>query len=394
MRGRNETPSAAEDGFRRGIEPKPRDVEFEKLIASYKNLVKGRAVTYPVFYQFVKELGHGRQGVVFLATRHCSRGCVTRHALKLFDPSIYSSAQKYWTDMGRIASQISLLQPLNNAHLAAGDLYEECNGVGYLQMHAIDGIDLQFLLNNRQIKMAHERSSQEEWADFSSVLFQTDGEDVSIRPGFVLYILRGILRGLSVLHETGFIHGDIKPTNIMLDVNGMVRIVDFGRAVRIGEEVKIFLGSPLYMAPEIHALEPGFEQSDLFSVGMLALELLKGRQISNMSNLDEKQLLEFKTGLKKNLSQHLPESVLKNWEFMHLLSRFLDIDPARRFKNAEETEIGEASFASVRQWFGEAELNVDYEFELQRYLEKLVDPDTDTLNPHFASDNLTAVIMT
>ena len=56
----------------------------------------------------------------------------------------------------------------------------------------------------------------------------------SVAGGFFLscldVILRNVLRGLAALHAQGFIHGDIKPTNIMLNIQGAVKLVDFGRA--------------------------------------------------------------------------------------------------------------------------------------------------------------------
>src|SRR5450759_4674092 len=96
--------------------PAPADGEFADLLEHYRALIRARSIPYPVAYQFVKELGHGRQGVVFLATRHGARACPTTNAIKLFDPGIYSSAAKYWTAMGRIAKQISLLQPMNKVN--------------------------------------------------------------------------------------------------------------------------------------------------------------------------------------------------------------------------------------------------------------------------------------
>jgi hypothetical protein len=86
---------------------KPADPEFEELIGNYRQLIHKRTLSYPVAYRFIREMGHGRQGVVFLAERQGARGCLTHHAIKLFDPGIYSSAPVYWTDMGRIAHQIT-----------------------------------------------------------------------------------------------------------------------------------------------------------------------------------------------------------------------------------------------------------------------------------------------
>lgn len=372
----------------------PADPQFAELIGNYQTLIRSRAIPYPVSYQFVKELGHGRQGVVFLVNRHGARGCITQHALKLFDPAIYSSAAKYWTDMGRIASQISLLQPINNGNLVSRDFYEECNGIGYMLMQAVDGVDLQFLLDGKHLEIARPRCSDEEWSDFFSTIFRQDDQRLSFQPGAVLYILRNVLRGLADLHDNGFIHGDVKPANIMLDIQGMVKLVDFGRAARLGEQVNILLGSPLYMAPEIHRREPGLAQSDIFSAGMVGLEMFNSHSMNDLADLEEKEMLDYKIQIAGQLEKWLPAGVLQNAEFMRVLRRFLDAAAANRYVSVAEAESGEHSLLSVRQWLSDRERETEYERKIEAYLSKLVDPETGALNPHFASDNLTAVIIT
>lgn len=374
------------------VPPAPVDSEFADLLKNYRALIRARAIPYPVAYQFVKELGHGRQGVVFLATRHGARACLTHHAIKLFDPGIYSSAAKYWTDMGRIAKQISLLQPINNVNMVSSDFYEECNGIGYMHMRIIDGVDLQFLIDGKHMEIARARSTPEEWDHFLNVLFRMENGRVSLHAGLALYIMRNVLRGIAVLHAKGFIHGDIKPTNIMVNIQGTVKLVDFGRAVRIGEQVNILLGSPLYMAPESHRRDPGFIQSDIFSTGLVGLEMLKGRQIASMADSNENNLLDFKTTLASRIEQYLPDEVLGNIEFIHVLKHFLEPDMVNRYDSARDAESGEHSLMSARQWLSDSERECEYERELEAYLHKLVDEETGTLNPHFAADNLTAVI--
>ena len=372
--------------------PAPVDREFTDLLEHYRALIHARSIPYPVAYQFVKELGHGRQGVVFLATRHGARACLTHHAIKLFDPGIYSNAAKYWTDMGRIAKQISLLQPINNVNMMSSDFYEECNGIGYMHMAVIDGIDLKFLIDGKHMEIARARSTPEEWNHFLNVLFRMENGRVSLHSGLMLYILRNVLRGVAVLHANGFIHGDIKPTNIMVNIQGTVKLVDFGRAARIGEPVNILLGSPLYMAPESHRREPGFVQSDIFSIGLVGLEMLKGHQIASLADSNENTLLDFKTMLTSQIEQYLPDEMLGNIEFIHVLKHFLEPDMVNRYNNTREAESGEHSLMSARQWLSDNERECEYERELEAYLHKLVDEETGTLNPHFASDNLTAVI--
>lgn len=370
------------------------DSAFEELIASYRQLVRKRAIPYPAAYRFIRELGHGRQGVVFLATRQGARGCETRHAIKLFDPGIYSGAPVYWTDMGRIAQQIAILQPINNINLAAGDFYEECDGIGYMHMPAIDGLDLQFFIDGRYLNLARKRSTAAEWDHFTKIIFRLENGRLSLQPGMTYHLLRDILRGLSALHEHSFVHGDIKPTNIMINRQGTVKLIDFGRAVRLGEKVNILLGSPLYMAPEVHRREPACLQADLFSAGLVGLEMLVGNQISKLNDYNESQLMDFKTRLARQIESRLPAAVLANPEFTAVLKKMLEPDLTKRFASVKESESDEHNFEAVHDWLLDYERETDYERELEAFLLKLLDEDTGKLNPHFGADNLTAVIIT
>ena len=351
-----------------------------RLVEQYRAIIRERAINHPVPFGFSRELGKGRQGIVFLATRQGGRGCLTRHAVKLHDPGIYSSVERYWTDMGRLASQVSKLQRVHSDNLVTRETYDEANGIGYLQMAVIDGIDLQYLLSGTHLAIARSQSTDEEWAHFMNTLFWMDGTHFRLRPGVALYILRKVLMGLMVLHEAGYLHADIKPSNIMIDRMGSVKLVDFGRAVEVGEKVSILLGSPVYMAPETHRLEPGLEQSDLFSTGLVALEMLSGGTLQACADMADAQLLEFKTGLIDHVEAMLPETIRTSKRVVKLLKRFLHPKPSHRYANAREAE---ESYYRLRGIYREMGLNADAEYdrELLVYLEKITDPVTGYLNP-------------
>ncbi len=350
------------------------DHSSRQLILNYQALLDARAIYYPVAYRFVKELGRGRQGVVFLGMRHGARGCITRHAIKIFDPSIYPDAQRYWTDMGRIADQTSRLQAVRSPNLVARDIYDETNGIGYAQMEIVDGIDLRHLLDGEHLRQARNNSSAAEWERFTDVIFRFEGDHLCIQPGVALYILRQLLRGLETLHTHGFLHSDVKPSNIMLDRLGYVKVVDFGRAVRARERVNFILGSPLYMAPELHRQEPGSVQSDLFSVGLVALEMLRGEPLLTLKQSTDEKLLDFKLGLSDRLYELLPEYILQNYEFTRVLQRFLAPDAADRFPNAEEAESGNEGLNLVHKQLTLLGKDTEYGRELEHYLAKVVSP--------------------
>jgi serine/threonine protein kinase len=359
----------------------PFDANHARLIEAYRAIQQEGALRYPVAYHFEQELGRGRQGVVFLAVRQGARGCRTRHAVKLFDPSIYSSAERYWTDMGRIAGQVSRLQPLHHDNLVSCDLYDECNGVGFVQMNAVDGLDLQYFFATAHLAISRSQSTDEEWRHFMTVLFRLQGDHLLFQPGVAIYILQEILSGLDVLHGAGYLHGDIKPSNIMVDRHGGIRMVDFGRAARIGEPISILLGSPLYMAPEVHRLEPGSVQSDLFSVGLVAVEMLGGQLPIDPRLERDEELLEAKRHLHETLERWLPSYVCENELILSILRKLLHPEPRSRFRSAFEASSSPRGFRGVRRQLARLDLDAEYDIELSRYLAKLLDPATGHVNP-------------
>ena len=343
----------------------------EQLVANYKAIINARAIYYPVAYRFVRELGRGRQGIVYLSHRQGARGCLTRHAIKLFDPAIYGNVKKYWHDMGRIAQQISRLQAVSCPNLVGRDIYEEANGVGYVQMEAIDGFDIHELIFGRHFDVARNRSTPEEWARFADVIFRFEEGRVLIQPGVALYIMRQALRGLEALHDAGFVHCDLKPSNIMADRLGYIKLVDYGRANLVDEKITFLLGTPLFMAPEMHRRERYLIASDIYSLGLVGLEMLRGQALADYSRMTEAQLLQVKMELPKRLPEMLPTHVRRNKDFVAVLQKFLHPDPARRYANAQEAESGSMGLALLHKQLTMLGKDSEYDRDLESYLAKL-----------------------
>jgi len=348
-----------------------------QLADNYRALIRSRAIYYPVAYTFERELGRGRQGVVFQGLRQGARGCVTRHAIKLFDPSIYPSAKKYWTDMGRMAIQTSRLQTVRSPNLVARDVYEESNGIGYIQMEVVNGCDLRCLMSPVLLQEARKRCSKKEWDHFTDSVFRVQNGITQIQPGIALYLMRQALRGLETLHGLGFVHSDIKPANIMVDRLGYAKLIDYGRAVMVNERTSFLLGSPLYMAPETHRREPSNEATDIYSVGLVGLEMMRGEPLVDYSSMNETDLHAFKLNLLNVLPDMLPSHVRQNEHLVYLFQRFLDPNPERRFATAADAESGREGLAVVHKQLAQLGKDTEYGRELSNYLAKLVNPKTD-----------------
>jgi len=357
----------------------PSAMTMGQLQRNYQAILDTRAIYYPVAYQFLRKLGQGRQGAVFLGLRQGARGCITEHAIKVFDPSIYRSPEEYWTDMGRIASQISQLQRLQSPNIVTRHTYEETYGIGYVQMEAVDGIDLRTFLSRKHLDLAMEKSTAAEMAEFTRVLFRLEGDRISVRAGLVLYILRGVMRGLERLHGMNFLHSDVKPANIMFDRLGYVKLIDFGRAVTAGEELSFLLGSPMYMSIETHERRPSGPESDLFSVGLVALEMLRGRPLLDEPNPGEKKLLKVKRDLITNLPDLLSAEVLENEDVVPMLRKLLHADTTQRYASAKDADAGHEGLGKMSKRRVQAGQDTEYERVLSDYLAKLVDLQTDRI---------------
>jgi serine/threonine protein phosphatase PrpC/aminoglycoside phosphotransferase len=97
-------------------------------------------------------------------------------------------------------------------------------------------------------------------------------------------IIDQIAKGLRAFHRLEMVHQDIRPDNIMIDATGTVKIIDFGSTSVAGisemsQSVAINypLGAAQYAAPECFLGEEGSPQSDIFSLGVMAYQMLTGR---------------------------------------------------------------------------------------------------------------------
>jgi serine/threonine-protein kinase len=97
-----------------------------------------------------------------------------------------------------------------------------------------------------------------------------------------LWFARQAAQGLAVLHEKGWLHGDVKPDNLLVSPQGHLTLVDLGCARRLDgrdEDATPYLaGTPAYLAPEAFCSRLRVDpRSDLFSLGVVLFQMLTGR---------------------------------------------------------------------------------------------------------------------
>jgi eukaryotic-like serine/threonine-protein kinase len=157
----------------------------------------------------------------------------------------------------------------------------------------------------------------------------------------VAQILIDMSSGLEHMHESGFMHLDFKPENVLVTRNAGVRLVDFDLAQPISDrplKIKRNPGTPAYMAPEQLSGQPITHRVDIFSYGVAAYELLTNqkpfpgetpaeilsRQVDRSDFIAPRQLNpELPANLERLVVKCLEREPEKRYPFMSVLSREL-----------------------------------------------------------------------
>jgi hypothetical protein len=134
-------------------------------------------------------------------------------------------------------------------------------------------------------------------------LFRLIKQDKTIPEAKALDIARQVARGLRHAHQTGLIHRDIKPQNILITPEGQAKICDFGLATelksddaQLGENEENVHTTPAYASPEQCRAEPLDHRTDMYSLGVTLFEMLAGRRpfiASTPKELMTKHVTEF-----------------------------------------------------------------------------------------------------
>jgi serine/threonine protein kinase len=192
-------------------------------------------------FTLLTELGRGGMGVVWKA---CDEETGRIVALKLLRET-YAEDPDYVT---RFERELELAKRIHSRNAVQVLGYGVRDGTPYLALEYVDGPSL------RKRLASHGPYG---WPEAKALLAQ-------------------IAQGLADAHAAGVIHRDLKPSNILIGSDGVPKIADFGIAKGLDltrvTGTSTLLGTPAYLAPE----GPADERSDLYSLGVIAYELLTG----------------------------------------------------------------------------------------------------------------------
>ncbi len=172
-------------------------------------------------FRLLRRLGEGGMGVVYLAEQPHLGRLVALKVLGALQSASSTSIERF----RREARAVARLQHPGIVRLLE---YGEADGVCYIAMDYVPGRSLRDLLREKE------------------------GDPIPLRS--IMKWGVQLSEALGEAHEQGIVHRDVKPANIMIDARGRARLLDFGLAKSIGEELPAlttsFVGSPRYAAPE------------------------------------------------------------------------------------------------------------------------------------------------
>lgn len=341
-----------------------------RLLPFFRAITGGRQLVSTIYHQRFRLLGKGGQGVVFAADRRGSDQFNLRVAVKVFSPEPYRDDESYCADMVRIGDIVRRVALIQHDNLVGIQNFVEYKGIRIMEMECIDGFNLREVLSPRMLATTRAHAAPSTWSYIHRVIVTEGPVQARLKPGVAIQVLRDCLAGLAALHRQGIVHGDIKPSNIMLKRTGNVKLIDLGSATSMGGSAPCRMWSPAYAAPEIMLGEENTPLADLASLGYVLVEMLAGRcPFEGLSTRDE--LLAAKSTLARRLPDCLPEEVCSNGLLLHLCCRLVAFEPSRRFPTAQAAYQERGGVADFHRQLVKGDLSSEYETDFRVWLEQV-----------------------
>ncbi len=163
-------------------------------------------------------------------------------------------------------------------------------------------------------------------------------------PDLCAFITSRVCRALNYAHHKtdhngspmNIVHRDVTPQNIMINYGGVVKLTDFGIAKALThptpDEKTTLMGKFPYMSPEQVMFQGTDARSDIFSLGLVAFELLTGKMVYRVSDADTllDKMERFRIPPVRKVNPDVPESL------SNIVTKALQLDPDKRFQTAKE----------------------------------------------------------
>jgi eukaryotic-like serine/threonine-protein kinase len=341
-----------------------------KLFALYQEMIGQERLGWTEHHRLIRPLGSGGQGIVYLSERRGTDSFTLPVALKIFSPERYEDEHAYDDAMGRIAHVAAHIAQIQQDNLLDVHNWVDRHHIRVMEMEWIDGYDLSRLLTCGMLDHVYKRVSTRRWNYVNEVIVTAGPMQPRLKPGIAIAIIRDCLAALAALHREEIVHGDLKPSNIMLKRTGNAKIVDMGSAFELRNPPPIRTCTPVYAAPEVLEGSESTPRSDLASLGYVLIEMLSGvPPFDGRTNL--RDLLEAKRFLAQRLPNVLPEEVVCNDLLMNFCRGLIAPDPMRRFPSAEAADLVKEGAASFHRQLVKGDLASEYDNEIRLWLKEL-----------------------
>lgn len=281
-------------------------------------------------YTLLRRLAHGGMAEVYLAKAAGPEGFEKQVAVKCVPSWLGADAPPSST----LASEAALAVQLDHPNIVQTFDLGRAEGGDFIVMEHVEGRDLERTL----------------------AALRRDG--VALPIDLAAYVMAETCRGLDYAHRkpteqgtpAGIVHRDLSPPNILLSLEGLVKVADFGIAKSVerrgDSEARVIKGKYAYMSPEQARAEPLDRRSDVFSAGVVLWELLVGRRLRDAT--------EVASLLASVRAAEVPPPSTERHDVPHALdavvARATAIDRDERYPDAAAMADDLDAFLGSRRW--------------------------------------------
>jgi eukaryotic-like serine/threonine-protein kinase len=341
-----------------------------ELLGRYQAILDAQRLSWTEHHHLAQLLGAGGQGMVYLSERRGTDNFTLPVALKIFSPERYEDDRTYDEAMGRMAQVAAHVSQIQQDNLLDVHNWVERNRIRLMEMEWVNGYDLGRLLTHKMLERIHASADGARWRYINQVIVTAGPAQPRLKPGVAIAIVRDCLAALAALHRESIVHGDMKPSNIMLKRTGNAKIIDIGSAFELGNPPLRRTCTPTYAAPEVLEGDEATPRSDLASLGYVLIEMLSG-QPPFAGIAVYRELLEAKRFLAQRLPHILPHDVVCNELLMSFCRGLIAPDPARRFPSAEAADLVKEGAAAFHRQLVKSDLASEYDNEIRTWLGEL-----------------------
>lgn len=288
------------------------------------------------YYEYDKDstpIGEGGMGVLYLGARvHQATGVRTPVVVKAIRDEINTQAHLIQRAMREASVQIDNENLIRMYDFVSNYETSPYTGVPYIRyyivMEYLFGVSLDRVLegqnsvNDQEIPLANEIIS----------LYSTD------RTSLCVMLMKNLLSGALALHNAGFIHRDLDPSNVMITREGKIKIIDFGICKQINggntqqplTAAGSFMGKVQYAAPELilGAVKDQNVTTDIYALGVILFQFYTGH--APFVGVSDQEIMQ------AHLKGKLPYKEISDKEVQRIVRKATAVRQSDRYQSAAE----------------------------------------------------------